>query len=59
MEQPIIDPAKVDAWMASMRGAFNGNLTGSLVLAGAVLAFLMVVIVLAVWDAHRAHKHGA
>jgi|GEM_PF-6050883 hypothetical protein len=59
MEQPIIDPAKVGAWMASMRGAFNGDVTGSLVLTGAVLAFLTAVIVLAVWDARRAHKRGA
>jgi hypothetical protein len=52
MEQPVIDPDKVDAWTASMRGAFSGNADGltTWLAIGAILATL-ILLGFALWRA--------
>ena len=58
MRQPIIDPAKVDAWTASMRGAFAGSAAGMWLIVGLAVVCLATVIGAAWWDSRRRHRHA-
>lgn len=52
MRQPIIDPAKVDAWTASMRDSFSGSDVGNWLIIGLTTTVLLVLIV-AAWRSNR------
>ena len=58
MQQPIIDPDKVNAWTASMRAAFGGGGdVGTWVTIGIVTVALAAVIWSAWWSSrHAAHS---
>ena len=54
MQQPVIDPEKVNAWTASMRSAFSGG-PGDIVswIAVGITVAVLFVVVLAAWRAGR------
>lgn len=61
MNQPIIDPNKVNGWMESMRGVFGDNALGMWLVVGIMLAFLLFVFLTA-WSVHheveqQRHRH--
>jgi hypothetical protein len=55
MRQPLIDPVKVDAWAASVRGVFAYDQIGTWIVVGFALAFLALVIVAAVKGGPKTH----
>ncbi len=55
MKQPIIDPDKVAAWTASMRGSFAEDALGLWLVVCLTLAFLVVVVLVA-WSGSRKPK---
>ena len=57
MQQPIIDPDKVNAWTESMRGAFSGGPgdIGTWLALGITVAVLFVVV----FTAWRSSRHTA
>lgn len=57
MEQPIIDPDKVSAWTASVRGVFAYDNLGTWLVVGLTLSFLAAMI-LAAWYENRPRKAG-
>jgi len=56
MQQPIIDPNKVNAWTASMRQAFGPSSIDTWLVIGFSVAILLVVAY-AAWSAGREPKH--
>ena len=57
MQQPIIDPDKVDAWTASMRAAFGGGSDiGTWVTLGIIAVVLVAIIGSAWWGSRHSAK---
>jgi hypothetical protein len=55
MQQPIIDPDKVNAWTESMRGAFSGGPggLGTWLFVGITVAVLFIIV----FTAWRSSRH--
>ncbi len=58
MAQPIIDPDKVSAWAASVRGVFGGSTMSTLLVVGITLLFLGVVIGAAILENRQTGRLG-